>query len=289
MKLTEILDKVLSFKVTEDTNEAFFAEFKAGSREIRFYASHDESENEIDKNHSGEWTIEFSEVVVSQYGSDSRNEYGATGSGNELAVFATLKAILKEFIKAKKPGVIKFDADKSEGNRVNLYTRLVKKNIPFGYKLQRDDGDDNTIYAKFKIIKEALDKPLPYTVTNKTAKFFDAQFKAGEREIIFTAQYTGGSFWDISFAEREPGKDYESTKKTGSGNEFAVFATVKAILNQFINEYNPQRLMIDSFKGEANRTKLYQRMITKNLPAGWKMDRDDAHPSYTTFNLIKEI
>ena len=286
MKLTEILDKALPFKVTENTNEAFFAEFKAGSREIRFYASYDESENEIDKNHLTEWTIEFSEVVVSQYGSDSRNEYGATGSGNELAVFATLKAILKEFIKAKKPGIIKFDADKSEGNRVNLYTRLVKKNIPFGYKLQRDDGDGNTIYAKFKIIKEALDKPLPYTVTNKTSKFFDARFKAGDREIVFSATYSGGSFWEISFSELNGNS--ESTMKTGSGNEFAVFATVKAILQEFIERYKPYRLTIDSHKGEGNRTRLYQRMISKNLPAGWKVERDENHPSYTTFNLTKE-
>lgn len=287
MKLTEILDKALPFKVTENTNEAFFAEFKAGSREIRFYASYDESENEIDKNHLTEWTIEFSEVVVSQYGSDSRNEYGASGSGNELAVFATLKAILKEFIKAKKPGVIKFDADKSEGNRVNLYTRLVKKNIPFGYKLQRDDGDGNTIYAKFKIIKEALDKPLPYTVTNKTSKFFDARFKAGDRWIDFTAQlYPKGEYWEITFEEQM--ERNSTTKATGSGNEFQVFATVKAIIEKFIEEYQPTRLTIDSFKGEANRTKLYNRMIAKNLPAGWKVDRDDAHPSYTTFNLTKE-
>lgn len=279
MKLTEILDRGVQFEVEHNTKDLYVARFAIGKRQILFYANSDGDENE--------WNIVFGEVKYPDDESRSADlNYGKTGSGKEFKVFATLKNILEKFIRTKHPKAIKFSAEKTDGaNRSRIYAKMFQRNLPSGWKLEKhDDMNDSTVF--FQMIKEALDKPLPYTVTNKTSKFFDARFKAGDREIVFSATYSGGSFWEISFSELNGNS--ESTMKTGSGNEFAVFATVKAILQEFIERYKPYRLTIDSHKGEGNRTRLYQRMINKNLPSGWKVARDEAHPSYTTFNLTKE-
>lgn len=287
MKLAEILDKPLPFEVTENSGSAFHAEFKAGDRLIRFYATDEAAEFDVD---AGNWVIEFAEVKTNtqfQYGT---NDYGATGSGKEFNVFSTLKAILEKFIKEKKPLQIEFDADKTEGSRVNVYTRLVKKNLPKGYRLDVDHKDSK-LYAKFKIIKEALDKPTSFKIVRQTPKFFMANFMSNGREIGFSAQvFAHPDKWEISFEEltEKDGMMRSTTKKTGGGKEFEVFATVKSIIAEFIKLYDPEKMLIDSSKAEPNRAKLYQRMISKNLPAGWKVDRDESHPTYTTFMLIKE-
>lgn len=280
MKLTEILDRGVQFEVEHNTKDLYVARFTIGKRQILFYANSDGDENE--------WNIVFGEVKYPDDESRSADlDYGKTGSGKEFKVFATLKNILEKFIRTKHPKAIKFSAEKTDGaNRSRIYAKMFQRNLPSGWKLEKhDDMNDSTVF--FQMIKEALDKPLPYTVTNKTAKFFDARFKAGDRWIDFTAQlYPKGEYWEITFEEQM--ERNTTTKATGSGNEFQVFATVKAIIEKFIEEYQPTRLTIDSFKGEANRTKLYNRMIAKNLPDGWKVGRDDTHPSYTTFNLTKE-
>ena len=143
-----------------------------------------------------------------------------------------------------------------------------------------------------ELLNEALDRPLPYDVTLSSSKYWTAEFKVEDRLIQFEAERIGGG-WDIIFGEMEQrGGGYTDgmkTKKTGKGNEFEIFATVKAILDRFIEEKKPIMLSLDSHKGEPSRAKLYQRMIAKNLPAGWKMERDESHPTYTTFVLKKEM
>lgn len=143
-----------------------------------------------------------------------------------------------------------------------------------------------------EILNEALDKPLPYKVTLSSSKYWIAEFKVGDRLIQFEAERIGGG-WDIIFGEMEQRDggytDGMKTKKTGKGNEFEIFATVKAIIDRFIDEKRPIMLSMDSHKGEPSRAKLYQRMIAKNLPSGWKMERDESHPTYTTFVLKKDM
>ena len=141
-----------------------------------------------------------------------------------------------------------------------------------------------------EILDEALDKPLSYNVTLNSSKYWIAEFKVDDRLIQFEAERIGGG-WDIIFGEMDQ-RDGEytdgmKTKKTGKGNEFKIFATIKALLDQFIEDKKPIMLSMDSHKGEPSRAKLYQRMISKNLPPGWKMERDESHPTYTTFVLKK--
>lgn len=72
-------------------------------------------------------------------------EYELTGTGNEMKVFATvLDIIINDVIPSYNPREITFDSDKMQDNkstnRTRLYTRLVKKFLPKGWKFTIDSG-----------------------------------------------------------------------------------------------------------------------------------------------------
>ena len=269
MKLDELLSRPLPYEITENNDTMFRAKFKAGERVIEFFGENDQGDLDEDE---GEWDIGFGERVKRTFGDITYDllTFELTKSGEEFSVFATLKALIEKLVKEKNPKRLRFTADKRDGNRARLYQKMFQKNLPSGWKINRDEGakHEGTL---FTVIKEALDKPLPYEVTLRSNKYWQAEFKVGNRLIQFEAERIGGG-WDIIFGEmeqREGGySDGMKTKKTGKGNEFQIFATVKAILDKFIEEKNPIMLSLDSHKGEPSRAKLYQRMIAKNLPSG---------------------
>lgn len=294
MKLLEILDKPLPFKVVGDGDFTWMAAFAAGDRVIKFEA---ENEGAMDDDDEGEWTIVFGEKVKNSDEYPTYN-YDKTGSGNEIEVFSTLKSIIAKFINDKKPETVVFSADKSgKNNRARLYAKLFKKNLPAGWRLETEDEHNPHLPVYFMIVKEALDKPTDWQIVKHEDDRFTASFMSNGRKIIFDAEpdYRNKDIWEIGFEERKETikfqghQQYNTTiKKSGSGKEFEVFATVKAIIDEFIKLYNPKQIEISSFKGEENRGKLYARMIKNNLPSGWKMEKDEAHPSYITFKLVKE-
>ena len=285
MKLVEILNKPLPFKVEEHTKSFYQAEFTAGDRVIRFSATNEAIEYGDSDDEDSAWMIEFGEVA--EYG---QVDHEKTGSGAEFQVFATLRVIIDDFIKKCNPKIIEFSADKDKkNNRARVYAKLFKKNMPPGWKFKEEDNKNPLVPIYFMMVKEALDKPLPYELTRDTERFFEAKFTAGDRDIFFEAVMMNkdSDSWEVSFMEKSAGKKSSGFKKSGSGNEFAVFATVKKLIEDFIAKRNPTSIIFDSTKSEANRANLYQRMLSKNLPTGWKMERDDEHPSYTSFVLSK--
>lgn len=153
MKLAEILDKPLPFKFTLKTGK-FRASFMAGEREIIFEAENEEVlYGEAD---NGEWSILFGQKRRgrSRPGNDGL-QFDLTGGGNEFEIFATLKTIIVKFIEKCSPRVINFSADKREPSRVTIYQKMFSRNLPAGWKLQKDnDLNDHNVY--FQIIKKEL-------------------------------------------------------------------------------------------------------------------------------------
>lgn len=148
MKLDELLSKPLSFKITERTKSFYAAEFVAGKREIRFLA-HNESAEYGEDDNDGEWIIEFGEVT-----SDGTVAHGKTQSGNEFEVFATLKSIIDDFINKCDPTVISFSADKDKkNNRSRVYAKLFQRNLPAGWKLEKDETPVAHEPVFFKMVK----------------------------------------------------------------------------------------------------------------------------------------
>lgn len=129
-EIFESLSSVQPFKVLGvSDNEYFAAEFTSNGRKIKFVASKED----------GVWNVEFAEMVKavrSEFG-DTVNHYTfkKTGSGNEFEVFATIKAIVAQFVKEYKPEVFYFTSDKSDKSRSRLYKTLSQKFVPPNYEL----------------------------------------------------------------------------------------------------------------------------------------------------------
>ena len=161
MKLNEILDKALPFKVIDTDESEFMAEFKVEDRFIIFSAV---NEGMMDDDDEGEWDIVFGEKVPDQRHKDDDTyatvTFAKTNKGNEFQIFATLKAILQRFIKDTNPQKIKFSADKEAGKatRADLYARLFKKNLPAGWKINRDESPVNHEPVFFTLVKEGMMK-----------------------------------------------------------------------------------------------------------------------------------
>ena len=120
-------------------------------------------------------------------------------------------------------------------------------------------------------LDELLSRPLPYEITENNDTMFRAKFKAGERVIEFFGENDQGDLdedegeWDIGFGERvkrtfgDITYDLLTFELTKSGEEFSVFATLKALIEKLVKEKNPKRLRFTADKRDGNRARLYQR------------------------------
>lgn len=160
MNLDEIMDRVLPFKVLDSTKQRFIATFEAGGRTISFQADYEDE---------GNWTMGFGEKRA-----DGREDYSKTGSGKEFEVFATIRAIIKRFIKERDPTGIRFTADHADGNRAGVYAKMLKKNVPTGWKtdIQSEEdgwGDDDGGMTFFMMARESVEQPKTYKKRLKDA------------------------------------------------------------------------------------------------------------------------
>jgi hypothetical protein len=66
-------------------------------------------------------------------------QYRPTGEGNPFAIFATVSAIIRDFLVKRKPSFVWFVAD--EPTRMRLYNKLLQKLVVPGYVAEViDDG-----------------------------------------------------------------------------------------------------------------------------------------------------
>jgi len=134
MLLNELLDTQVKGKILLDNTNFFRAKARIGGRTIVFEAeAHDNAAE------TGVWSIVFVEET-----DDGDETTAATGSGNELKVFAFVKDCFKTLIRKRKPNLLLFSADhdgKNQGrnSRAELYKRLLEKFKVPGYKLSYDD------------------------------------------------------------------------------------------------------------------------------------------------------
>ena len=83
---------------------------------------------------------------------------GITGAGDQQRVFATVLTAIGQFIEMQQPETLRFTADKDvepgqkSMSRTNLYDRLVQRYAQaWGYRLERSDMADTTVYELFRI------------------------------------------------------------------------------------------------------------------------------------------
>jgi hypothetical protein len=228
MKIQEILDSTLPFKVVRNNNHAYDVTFTAGNREIVFTAENEEAyvndqndeEHYDDEYDEGNWVIAFGEKIkrhtVAADGSKGKEydavDFGKTKGGKEFDVFATLKAILKQFIAEKKPVRIGFTADKSDGNRARLYAKLFKKNLPRGWSMdEKEDDDEYMPQTIFTMVREdVIDDWLSLDTIKKI--WHDANDKVFDDELTMPKLTLED---DLNYLARRFGPDAQEESKHG--------------------------------------------------------------------------
>ena len=130
-KLDETFDQPYSYTWDDRSNGAWRGGFTT--------KTNDDVEVNIE-NWQKYWKIEFSR----------NNQHGITSSGDAVRIFATVIAMIDEFIDIQSPDVIKFSADKSKDDimsRAKLYSTMVKRFATVnGYNSQESIQDGKTTY-----------------------------------------------------------------------------------------------------------------------------------------------
>jgi len=118
-------------------------------------------------------------------------------------------------------------------------------------------------------LKESLNSPVPYKWTKKNNFLRRAEFTVGDVKYGWKAvEGDMNSKWHVEFYTQN--KDIDDIQgKTGTGNEFKVFATVAKITDEFINDVKPKAL--DFSAKEPNRQKLYIR-FAKSMASKYNME-----------------
>lgn len=151
MILTELLNKATPLTVLKDSDKSYKAKATFGNREIEFRFSKWPPPND------NRWNFTF--VELGDEDEDEDGTYKATGSGNELAVFATAKRFLEIAIAKYQPKVVYFEADKTQGSsRAKLYKRFTERWAPPGYKHRIMADEKDAIYHAY--VEEKLHKQL---------------------------------------------------------------------------------------------------------------------------------
>ena len=134
------------------------------------------------------------------------------------------------------------------------------------------------------ILQEIFNNPTTYEWTHGSPGRYGAQFRTPEGQTIkvdFLEQ--NQDQWAVQFQNMSVEKGREQ-KITDTGEEHVIFATVLKIMNEFIRDMNPQRLIFSA--EEPSRQKLYDTMI-RRLGADWEVKKFDEGDA-TRYFLIRK-
>ena len=136
-------------------------------------------------------------------------------------------------------------------------------------------------FFEFRELNEAFDKPYKYTSKGHTKSDGNVTYNfetevedprsdyPSDIEVYFETDKEEEPNYTISF-DRDG-----STSVTGEGDAMRVFATVIAIIKDFVKKRNPKLMGFSAFKdvfgpstapGKGSREKLYDRMLQRYAP-----------------------
>jgi hypothetical protein len=128
------------------------------------------------------------------------------------------------------------------------------------------------------LVKELLDKKVPFEVIQDDDSIFATSAKIGNRYIIFFAGMEEEGEWEIEFKESKDNPRMGGTYDlTGSGNELAVFSMIKDSIKELIARHKPKMIVFTASKsdGSSKRADTYERLLKKFVVPGYTFDRKD--------------
>lgn len=141
-----------------------------------------------------------------------------------------------------------------------------------------------------EFISEAFTSQVQGQLVRATPDTYTTRAEISGRIIQFNAtQYEddeGKSVWEIEFTEKSP--TGVTFGKTGSGGELQVFSFVIESIKDLIARYHPNKLTFTSHKADENRTKLYQRMLSRIKVPGYHAAPIESSEYDDYFSIVKD-
>ena len=287
--MTENIDESLNQPYTyawkskeEDEWQGYF--YTDDSDPIEFLAFEDS--NPMDENALHFWEISFTR----------NNRHTKSGQGDQFRIFATIVKMIQEFVNTVEPTVIRFSADKHKdsNSRAKLYQRMVRSlSANTGYKVEEVNTREHLIFvltdqnAIPEQLGESFNNPYPYTWKQNTpSPHLTGIFKTADRsQVTLSLALDSVGVWSIVF-HREG-----STEVTNEGDQFRIFATIIAMLREFVKIKNPSFVEFGAEKEEADgynisRVQLYKRLVkTFASEMGFEISDINEHPTGATYHL----
>lgn len=120
------------------------------------------------------------------------------------------------------------------------------------------------------IMAESLDSAYPIKWVKKNQELWDGWFKTSDGHTVRLQLICNGpQSYEVMFA-RSTFDRKGSIDVTGEGDEFRIFATVIAMIKDFVDEMRPRVLIFTAFKGKLSnspkgdsRTRLYTQLCKR--------------------------
>ena len=133
-------------------------------------------------------------------------------------------------------------------------------------------------------LEEAFNRPYKYNLDKKMDHFYIGKFDlpdGGDITVFFERHEWSEdeNTWNIKFQRTHPKRPHASLGETGEGDAMRIFATVIAIIKEFVKKEKPQELNFAAHKPEwmddlphdhpkksaelTSREKLYKRLVKR--------------------------
>ena len=158
-------------------------------------------------------------------------------------------------------------------------------------------------------LEEAFNRPYRYTLTSRQSNFYIGKFDLPDKgEInVFFEKYEWSddeASWGIKFQRTNPKRPHASLDVTGEGDAQRIFATVIAIIKEFVKKEKPDELNFAAHKPDwmtelphdhpkrskelTSREKLYHRLVKRYAKGMGYKYTTQTDKSATDFRLVKE-
>jgi hypothetical protein len=143
--------------------------------------------------------------------------------------------------------------------------------------------DINELFEQKFTLTELFDKPYPYSLVIKNVSARATITLPDNTRLVVSLLKKNGDEWDLIF---ERGGSMDATK---AGDQYKVFSTVLAVVNEFIKKVKPEKITFGADKTESDsRSNLYNTMLKRFAKkAGYDFSSYDKYGA-TYFTLIKE-
>lgn len=140
MKLLEIFNKNIDFKIIQEDEDEFHTQINIGSNLIQFDAELMNKEND-------KWMISFGKEINSTNSNKKYFSVEITKDFQEFKVFNFVKSSFEYFLNSYKPRKLIFSSDKKDASRFSLYKKLVNKFLSKDYDISLSNNSFDEIFT----------------------------------------------------------------------------------------------------------------------------------------------